>query len=91
VPANINIVRSMRGASARRIALGSPLLEARIRALQQELERRGSSAVARTARMRGLREEIAALRARIDRIPFIDPSTCATTTASRSPAPPPRR
>ena len=70
-PANINIIRSMRGALGRRLALGSPY-SARIRELQQALE----DALARSGEdsdeVRALREELGALRAKVERIPFID-------------------
>ena len=71
VPANINIVRSMRGALGRRLALGSPY-SARIRELQEALadalERFGEDSDEACA----LRDEIGLLRAKIERIPFID-------------------
>ncbi|AMO36543.1 YeaH/YhbH family protein [Thauera humireducens] len=71
VPANINIIRSMRGALGRRLALGSPYA-GRLRELQQQLD----DALARdgedSADVQALRDEIGLLRAKIDRIPFID-------------------
>ncbi|MDD3677079.1 MAG: YeaH/YhbH family protein [Thauera propionica] len=71
VPANINIIRSMRGALGRRLALGSPYA-GRLRELQQQLD----DALARdgedSAEVQALRDEIGVLRAKIDRIPFID-------------------
>ncbi|MER2552829.1 MAG: YeaH/YhbH family protein [Thauera sp.] len=74
-PANINIIRSMRGALGRRLALGSPYAS-RIREIQRELDeavaRCGEDSAEHEERMRALREELATLRARVDRIPFID-------------------
>ncbi|ENO88744.1 YeaH/YhbH family protein [Thauera linaloolentis] len=78
VPANINIIRSMRGALGRRLALGSPYV-GRLRELQQSLD----EALARcgepptedceeTEEVRALRQEMALLRERIERIPFIE-------------------
>lgn len=71
VPANINIIRSMRGALGRRLALGSPYA-GQLRELQQQLD----DALARdgedSADVQALRDEIGLLRAKIDRIPFID-------------------
>ncbi len=70
VPTNINIVRSLRSALSRRVAMGAEPrrrlheLEAELEALQQGA---GSE-----ARQLELREEIDALRERIKRIPFID-------------------
>ncbi len=71
VPANINIVRSMRGALGRRLALGSPY-RARYRELQQELDEAIAEQGEDSDRSRELREELGKLRARIDAIPFID-------------------
>jgi len=75
-PTNLHVVRSMRGAIGRRIAIGA---EARreLRELEAELEAllRGApigDAASRT-RITALEERIAALRARVDRIPFLDP------------------
>jgi hypothetical protein len=70
-PANINIVRSMRGALGRRLALGSPL-GARLRELQQELERIVEASGEDCDEAVELREEIARLRMRIEAIPFVD-------------------
>jgi len=70
-PANINIVRSMRGALGRRLALGSPLM-GRIRELQCELEEVEATQGAHSAEAERLREEIVRLRARIEAIPFVD-------------------
>lgn len=70
-PANINIVRSMRGALGRRLALGAPW-NARLREAQRELDERVAAGDADSEEVRALREEIARLRARIESIPFID-------------------
>jgi hypothetical protein len=70
-PANINIIRSMRGALGRRLALGSPFA-ARLRELQQELEKAIEAAGEDCDEAVSLREEIARLRSKIDAIPFID-------------------
>lgn len=71
-PANINVVRSLRGALGRRLALASPY-QGRLRELQRELE-----ALLETCpppddpEVLRLKEEIGILRAKIDAIPFID-------------------
>lgn len=70
-PANINIVRSMRGALGRRLALGSPFA-ARLRELQRELETVIANGGEDCIEADELREEIARLRAKIEAIPFID-------------------
>lgn len=71
VPTNINLVRTMRGAAGRRIAVGAPFA-ARLRELRAELERwrrdcPGDPEIVRIER------EIASLMARREAIPFIDP------------------
>ena len=71
VPANINVVRSLRSALSRRIALGSGRrrqlheLEAELEVLQQE-------AVPDEARLAALKLEIEDLKTRLSKIPFID-------------------
>jgi uncharacterized sporulation protein YeaH/YhbH (DUF444 family) len=71
VPTNINIVRSLRSALSRRVAMGAEPrrvlheLEAELQALEQEV---GGDETKRLA----LQEEIEVLRGRIRRIPFID-------------------
>ena len=71
VPTNINIVRSLKGALSRRIALRSPL-QKKLREAEQELDalrllndEDGPNAAA-------LKEKIEQLRARIRAVPFID-------------------
>ena len=66
VPANLSIPRSLRNAMARRIALAAPL-QREIHALQEQ-EAREDDLVAQA----GLETQIAQLRARIQRIPFLD-------------------
>ncbi|UAW98764.1 YeaH/YhbH family protein [Halopseudomonas nanhaiensis] len=70
-PSRINIVRSMRSAHARRIALtgGS---RSRLRAAIQELELLRQNQPDNLTDIRTLEEEIEQLRRRIDRIPFLD-------------------
>ena len=70
-PANINVVRSMRGALGRRLALGSPLA-AKVRELLDDLAQIEATQGSASAQAEALREEIARLRARIEAIPFID-------------------
>jgi uncharacterized sporulation protein YeaH/YhbH (DUF444 family) len=71
VPTNINIVRSLRSALSRRVAMGAEPrrvlheLEAELQALDQEV---GGDETKRLA----LQEEIEVLRGRIRKIPFID-------------------
>ena len=74
VPTNINVVRSLRGALARRIALRGPHL-ARLREAEEELDgllRAGADDEASRGRAAALEEEIRELRRRIKSVPFID-------------------
>lgn len=71
-PTNIDVVRSLKGAIARRTALGAPL-RARIRDLEAEIEQRLCDGVADDdAALCALREEIDRLKTRIAALPFID-------------------
>ncbi|MGB0127410.1 MAG: YeaH/YhbH family protein [Rhodocyclaceae bacterium] len=71
IPANINVIRSMRGALGRRLALGTPYREQ----LREALERLEELLLSRTENdpeVQAVREEIRILRDKIDAIPFID-------------------
>lgn len=70
-PMNINIVRSMRGALGRRLALGSPF-SARLRELLRELDEAVERFGEESDEAKALREEVAKVRAKIEAIPFID-------------------
>jgi uncharacterized sporulation protein YeaH/YhbH (DUF444 family) len=75
VPTNINVIRSLRGALARRIALRGPHMKrlreasAELTALQPAHDDEDEAA---TPRMLELEEEIRRLRQRIESIPFVD-------------------
>ena len=71
-PTNIHVVRSLRGAIGRRIALASPLA-AELRKLEEELRRLEAAPVPDMLRINELREQIHALKSRIYRIPYLDP------------------
>ncbi|QID17804.1 YeaH/YhbH family protein [Nitrogeniibacter mangrovi] len=71
VPTNINVVRSLRGALGRRMALGGPLA-ARVREINAELEELEQDEIANAERIKALKEERANLRVRMEAIPFID-------------------
>ncbi|MCY0388795.1 YeaH/YhbH family protein [Robbsia sp. Bb-Pol-6] len=74
-PNNIHIVRSLRSALGRRIALGSPLA-AELRDLRERLdalERTPVDTPSRRDEIRQLQADIVALEGRLKRIPFIDP------------------
>jgi uncharacterized sporulation protein YeaH/YhbH (DUF444 family) len=75
-PNNLHVVRSMRGAIGRRIAIGASSrgeiaeLEERLAQLQRELQPGDEIGLAQCAE---IEERIAALRARVARIPYLDP------------------
>lgn len=71
-PTNIHVVRSMRGALARRIALGSPI-DAQLRDLEEELENARSQPVLDAAYIEHLEDDILRLKSRRSAIPWIDP------------------
>ena len=71
VPTNINIVRSLRGALARRIALRGPYLK-RLREAEEELEELKGKGLETGSRAVELEAQIERLRSRIKAIPFID-------------------
>lgn len=72
-PNKINIVRSMRQASMRRRALGAAK-HRRLREMREELAAllEQDQSAERAARIRDLERDIDKLRARIERIPFLD-------------------
>lgn len=72
-PGRLNIVRSLRSANARRIALTSGK-RAKLRDLEEELERQEAldPALRNQLRIDALKEDIALLRQRISRVPWLD-------------------
>ncbi|NEX22846.1 YeaH/YhbH family protein [Thiorhodococcus mannitoliphagus] len=71
-PTNIDVVRSLKGAIARRTALGAPL-RGRIRELEEAIEGLLGTGVGEDdARIRELREEVDRLKTRVAALPFID-------------------
>jgi uncharacterized sporulation protein YeaH/YhbH (DUF444 family) len=73
-PSNLSVVRSMRGAIGRRLAIGA-ISRGELRELEDDLEEVLTRPVSpeREAERKLLEERIQALRARLDRIPFLDP------------------
>ena len=71
VPTNINLVRTMRGATGRRIASCGPFAE-RLRELEAALQEQRLLAGESDPEVQRLLREIAGIRARIQAIPFID-------------------
>ena len=72
VPTNIHMVRSMRGALARRITLGAKARR-ELRECEAKLAAAEADPSARPSEIKDLKIRIEALRRRIDRIPFLDP------------------
>ncbi|HEY6610756.1 MAG TPA: YeaH/YhbH family protein [Pseudomonas sp.] len=70
-PARLNIVRTLRSAHARRIALSGSSRN-HLRELKAELERLKREEPDNFSEIREVEEQIAGLRARIERLPFLD-------------------
>ncbi|MFI4937607.1 MAG: YeaH/YhbH family protein [Candidatus Berkiellales bacterium] len=70
-PANINVIRTMRGALSRRIALGAAKKK-KIQALEEELELLLKTNP-QSSRVNEIKQEIQQLQHKIGKIPFIDP------------------
>jgi uncharacterized sporulation protein YeaH/YhbH (DUF444 family) len=89
-PNNLHVVRSMRGAIGRRIAIGAGSRQA-LRELQQRLDEMRRDArpgdVVAANEIEALEVEIAALRARIARIPYLDPIDLRFRNRVRVPVP----
>jgi uncharacterized protein len=93
-PNNLHVVRSMRGAIGRRIALGAGSrgelreLEAELATLREAAKPSdGAARVELQARIVALEERVAALRARVARIPFLDPIDLRFRNRVRVPVP----
>ncbi|MDF2179353.1 YeaH/YhbH family protein [Aliiglaciecola sp. CAU 1673] len=71
VPSNLDIVRSLRGSMARRIALTGDK-RAKLKELQEKLEELKSDKHDHELEIRELEAEIAELKARIAKVPFLD-------------------
>ncbi|MEO5732894.1 MAG: YeaH/YhbH family protein, partial [Rubrivivax sp.] len=89
-PNNLHVVRSMRGALGRRIALGAgsrqELLELHEQLEALERAAQPGDAVAR-AEIDALIEQIAKLRAKVERIPYLDPIDLRYRSRVRVPVP----
>lgn len=85
-PSNINVIRSMRGAQGRRIALSAPH-RVQLLATEQELEKLLETVPEDDPRVIELRAEIARLKAKILAIPFIDTFDLRYNNRIRQPKP----
>ena len=86
VPANINLLRTMRGAAGRRVAIGGPYAT-RLRKLQAELEHALDEMPVDAVEVARLQAEIAALKLRREAVPFIEPFDLRYSNRIRIPAP----
>jgi uncharacterized sporulation protein YeaH/YhbH (DUF444 family) len=86
-PSNIDVVRSLRGAVARRTALGAPH-RTRIRELEEQLEALIESGCDESdERIAALREEIDRLKTRVAALPFIDTFDLRYQSFTKQPEP----
>ncbi|HMN75005.1 MAG TPA: YeaH/YhbH family protein [Burkholderiaceae bacterium] len=85
-PSNLHVLRSMRGALGRRLALGTGSRR-ELRELEARLETLLGDVHASAAEIEALQQEIADLRARLDRIPYLDPIDLRFRNRVRVPVP----
>jgi len=85
-PSNLHVVRSLRGAISRRIAIGA---ESRreLRELEEELEELEKQQPLKLLKIQELQERVSALRARLGRIPYLDPIDLRFRNRVRVPVP----
>ena len=89
-PNNLHVVRSMRGAIGRRIAIGASSRRS-LRELEEERARllaelQPNDAIALAA-LKSLEDQIATLRARVARIPYLDPIDLRYRSRIKTPVP----
>ncbi|RKQ55492.1 hypothetical protein C8E02_2874 [Vogesella indigofera] len=85
-PANISIVRSLRSALARRVAMGAPTLR-QLREAEEDLDTLLESDADSGPEVRERRKRIHALREKVNRIPFIDPYDLRYNNRVKQPKP----
>ncbi len=85
-PANISIVRSLRGALARRVAMAAPTLR-QLREAEEDLDTLLESDEDNGPEVRERRKRIHALRDKVNRIPFIDPYDLRYNNRVKQPKP----
>ena len=86
VPTNINILRSMRQATGRRVALASPH-KRQLRAAEKELARLQAEPAQDLIEIARLEQDIVRLKKKIDTIPFIDTIDLRYNNRIKLPAP----
>ncbi|MBK8184087.1 MAG: YeaH/YhbH family protein [Candidatus Competibacteraceae bacterium] len=85
-PSNLDVVRSMRGALARRIAMAAPYTR-RLREAEAELQQVLAETPVDEPRAQALIEEIDRLRARVQAVPFIDTFDLRYVNRAKQPQP----
>ena len=85
-PSNLHVLRSMRGALGRRLALGTGSRR-ELRELEERLDALLLDVHASPTEVKSLQDEIAELRARLERIPFLDPIDLRFRSRVRVPVP----
>ncbi len=85
-PTSLHVVRSMRVALGRRIAMGAPARHD-LKAAQDRLDRLQDRPATLAGELEQAREEVAALRRRVARIPFLDPFDLRYRHRVREPIP----
>ncbi|MEO7547230.1 MAG: YeaH/YhbH family protein [Ramlibacter sp.] len=85
-PTSLHVVRSMRVALGRRIAMGGDA-RVELRALEQHLARIQALEHTPTAEITALEEQIEVLRLRLKRVPFLDPFDLRYRNRVREPLP----
>lgn len=86
IPSNINVLRSMRQATGRRVALALPY-KRQLRALEDELALLSADTNASDAEKERLKHEIEHLKNKIQTVPFIDTIDLRYNNRIRMPAP----
>ncbi|WP_286235483.1 YeaH/YhbH family protein [Thalassotalea sediminis] len=86
VPANIDIVKSLQGSVARRIAMTSSKRK-QLKALKQQLEELLADKLDHVTKVKALKKEIAALENKIASVPFIDTFDLRFRNYARQPVP----
>lgn len=86
VPTNINVIRSMKGALARRMALRAPYHE-KLKQVETEYEELKSLQEEDHPKLLELKEEIHRLRTKINAIPFIDTFDLRYNNRVKEPSP----
>ncbi|WP_293763215.1 YeaH/YhbH family protein [uncultured Aquitalea sp.] len=85
-PANISIVRSLRGALARRVAMAAPTM-ARLGEAEEELDELLEDDEDNTLEVREKRKQIHSLREKVSSIPWIDPFDLRYNNRVKQPKP----